>query len=234
MKNTYNLVEYFISLNGESQFSGKRSLFIRFAGCNLRCTYCDTSFSWKYPNQMNVQEKNQLLVMTGEEINQVIKDSGVKYVCVTGGEPLSTKEQGDLIKKLASDNKDVMFEVETNGAIDISKNFGDLVFKNIKMAVDYKSLSSGMNHLMRLQNWDILREDDIIKFVIGTEEDLDHAIQILKKHRPISKIYFSPMEGEGYMDKSVIWNRVADERELDITVQLQLHKYFFDPNLQGV
>lgn len=234
MKNTYNLVEHFISLNGESQFSGKRSLFIRFSGCNLRCKYCDTSFSWKFPHRMTNEEKKSLLTMTGEEINQVIKDSGVKYVCVTGGEPLATKQQANLIKQLAVDNPDVIFEIETNGSINLYEALGELTINNIKIALDYKSISSGMNSMMYMNNWFMLRRDDVIKFVIGTQLDLDYTIEILKKYRPTCKIYFSPMAGEGYIDKHKIWERVVEEKDLDITVQLQIHKYFFDPQLQGV
>ena len=132
----YNVVEKFVSINGESKFAGQLAVFIRFRGCNLNCVYCDT----KWANTADAPAEQ----MTKEEIYDYIKSTGVRNVTLTGGEPLLQKCIQELLEYLAKD-KDIRIEIETNGSVDI---------KNVKtiencpsVTLDYKTPYSGMDKL---------------------------------------------------------------------------------------
>ena len=106
----YNVVEKFVSINGESKFAGQLAVFIRFRGCNLNCVYCDT----KWANTADAPAEQ----MTKEEIYDYIKSTGVRNVTLTGGEPLLQKGIQELLEYLAKD-KNIRIEIETNGSVDI-------------------------------------------------------------------------------------------------------------------
>ena len=106
----YKVVETFISINGEGQHAGELALFIRFAGCNLNCNYCDT----RWANQPDVVYQE----MTETEIKALVADSGVRNVTLTGGEPLLQPGMYQLLETVGS-LTDIRIEIETNGSVDI-------------------------------------------------------------------------------------------------------------------
>ena len=142
--------EIFKSIQGETSYAGLPCIFIRIAGCNLRCSYCDTMYAYDDGAEMTV---NLIL-----EITDNFK---CKLVCVTGGEPLLNKETPLLISKLLERNYIVL--VETNGSYDIRK----IPQKAIKI-MDIKCPDSNMSHLMAWENINYLTKSDEIKFVLNS------------------------------------------------------------------
>ena len=105
----FKVVESFVSINGESTRAGELAVFIRFKGCNLNCSYCDT----KWANETNAEYKN----MTVNEICEIVRNTGIKNVTLTGGEPLLQENIEGLIEKLILQGNRV--EIETNGSISL-------------------------------------------------------------------------------------------------------------------
>ena len=125
------MVEKFVSINGEGVRAGQLAVFIRFAGCNLRCSFCDTMWA----NEENVDyELNSV-----KELCEYVEETGVKNVTLTGGEPLLQKKVEELIGELTK--MGLYVEIETNGSVDLKK------YKNINpppvFTVDYKLPGSG-------------------------------------------------------------------------------------------
>ena len=153
----YKVVETFVSINGEATHAGELACFIRFAGCNLACGYCDT----KWANEPQVPYKS----MSAEEIYAYIKSCGVKNVTLTGGEPLIQPEIEWLITLLSAD-KALRVEIETNGSVDIAGY--DARPENVCMTLDYKLPDSGMEQFMRTENYAWLKPQDAVKFVVSS------------------------------------------------------------------
>ncbi len=215
------VAERFVSINGEGQRAGELAVFIRFTGCNLSCSYCDTM--WANAKDCPYEE------MTPEEIYEYILESGVKNVTLTGGEPLIHDNIYELVC-LLSENKDIRVEIETNGSIDIEK------FKNIEnppsITLDYKTLSSGMEDKMLMKNYEYLDEGDTVKFVSGSVEDLKKAKYISEKYISKAKIYISPIFGS--IEPCEIVDFMKNNNMNNVRLQLQLHKFIWSPEKKGV
>ncbi len=167
------VVEKFISINGEGLRSGELAVFIRFANCNLRCSYCDTKYSFINP------------IYTEESIDEIVeyvKSTGVKNVTLTGGEPLIQNEIKELMIELSNIGNRI--EIETNGSINIAPY---LNIPNVTFTLDYKLKGSGMEMYMDLTNYDLLRKNDVIKFVVSDYDDLEKTKEIIKKYDLINK-----------------------------------------------
>ena len=163
----YNVVEKFISINGEGQRSGELAVFIRLAKCNLRCNYCDTTWA----NEENAAVRP----MTKEEIYKYILDTKVKNITLTGGEPLLDREVKDLIEYIVKD-RSLFLEIETNGSIDL--NLFRVDVKNLSFTMDYKGPSSEMEKFMFIKNFETISQLDTVKFVVGDYNDLLKAKEI--------------------------------------------------------
>lgn len=220
----YNIAEKFISINGEGTKAGQLSVFIRFKGCNLNCSYCDT----KWANEPNTVAE----VMTENNIYKYIKSSGIKNVTLTGGEPLIQKDIIILLEKLAAD-KALVVEIETNGSIDVN----DVI--NIKanrpsLTMDYKLSSSGMENFMNTHNFELLGKKDTVKFVVGSASDLERAKQIIEKYRLTEKcnVYFSPVFGN--IEPAEIVEYMIQSKLNGVNLQLQMHKIIWSPDKRGV
>lgn len=219
----YRVVESFTSINGEGRKAGELAFFLRLAGCNLNCSYCDT----KWANETDVK----YTVIDENEIYRMIKDSGVKNVTITGGEPLYRKDMESLLEKLNAD-RELFVEIETNGSVDLSQFLA--VCNNISFTMDYKLPSSGMENRMCLSNFDILRETDTVKFVSGSIKDLEKAKDIIEKYdltRRV-KVYLSPVFGK--IEPSDMVEFMKDNNMNDVRLQLQLHKFIWEPDKKGV
>ena len=219
----FNVVEKFVSINGEGNKAGQLAVFIRFKGCNLSCSYCDTKWA-------NTEDAGYN-IMNEFEIYQYIKDTGVKNVTLTGGEPLY-RDNIKVLLKLLSVDENINVEIETNGSVDLSELME--VCANISFTMDYKLPDSGMEKSMCLSNLNILRPQDTIKFVTGSISDLEKAKEIIKEYQLQSRcsVYLSPVFGK--LDPADIVEYMKENRLNDINLQLQLHKFIWEPDRKGV
>ena len=237
--NTFRVVEQFISINGEGRRAGQLALFVRFAGCNLNCAYCDT----KWANEAEVS----YCEYTIDELYQMIKESKVKNITLTGGEPLIQPNMDSLLKRLREDAS-LRIEIETNGSVDIQPFLLDTqsddiqvhsvkstVEDNVSFTLDYKTSVSGMEDRMHMDNYVNLRTQDTVKFVVGSIRDLEKAKSIIEDYHLVEKgcgIYLSPCFGEIHPSEMVDF--LVEHRLNDVNVQLQLHKFIWDPDKRGV
>lgn len=219
----FKVVEKFISINGEGIRCGQLAIFIRFAGCNLNCSYCDTM--WANEKDVNFE------YMSSAEIYEYIKSTGVKNVTLTGGEPLLQDGIVELLEMLSKD-KELHIEIETNGSVNL-ENFSKIE-NSASFTMDYKLPSSNMEDKMNLDNLSYLTKKDTIKFVSGTLEDLQKVKYIIDKFNLIEKtnIYISPVFGKISMDSIVEF--MKDNKLNEVTLQVQLHKVIWDPSERGV
>ena len=220
---TYKVVEKFVSINGEGRLSGQLAVFIRFAGCNLDCSYCDTSWA----NEKNVAYE----LMTKEEIYNYIKSTEVTNITLTGGEPLLQAEILDLIKFLSKDER-LYIEIETNGSVSI-KEFV-MIENTPKFTIDYKMPSSNMEDQMLIDNFNYIRKKDTIKFVVGSMNDLNRAKYIIDQYDLTRKgnVYISPVFGKIDLNEMVEFMKTNKMNK--VTLQVQLHKIIWDPEKRGV
>ena len=219
----YEVVEKFVSINGEGTKAGQLAVFIRFKGCNLNCKYCDT----KWANEQEALSQT----MTEEEILEYVLSTGVKNVTLTGGEPLLRNDIEKVITVLAENNLNV--EIETNGSIYLDK-IRKLNKENVTFTMDYKLSCSGMEQSMNLGNFDILNSNDTVKFVVGNREDLIKTKQIIEKYNLYGKcnIYISPVFG--MIEPEEIVNFMKENVMNDVNMQIQLHKIIWSPDKKGV
>ncbi|MBD7912003.1 MULTISPECIES: putative 7-carboxy-7-deazaguanine synthase QueE [Clostridium] len=219
----FNVVEKFLSIDGEGPTSGELATFIRFQGCNLRCSWCDTKYSWEK------ESSNEKL--SAKEIYDYIKAMGSRNVTLTGGEPLIQPGIEELLKILNCDNT-LKVHIETNGAIDI-KPFKDK-YENLIFIVDYKLPLSKMSEFMNLDNFKSVGEKDVYKFVVGSNEDLNTAYKLINEYELVSKclVYLSPVLGKIELEEIVDFIK---EKKLNyVRLQVQLHKIVWDKEKRGV
>ena len=218
-----DVVEKFVSINGEGPKAGQLAVFIRFKGCNLACEYCDTQWA----NQPDAPAQQ----MTAGEIVDYVISTGVKNVTLTGGEPLLRDGIEDVIAQLADHMLNV--EIETNGSISLKK-ICNLQKENVTFTMDYKLSCSGMEAAMNLDNFNILSSNDTVKFVAGCREDLIKAKQIIEKYNLYGKcnLYISPVFG--MIEPEEIVNFMKENVMNDVNMQIQLHKIIWSPDKKGV
>ncbi len=207
--------EIFFSVQGESSKMGLPCVFVRLTYCNLRCTYCDTEYSFYEGKEMSI-----------EEIISEVKKYNCKLVEVTGGEPLVQKESIDLMKDLCDAGFEVM--LETGGSLPVED-----VDDRVKIVMDLKCPSSKMEKKNLYDNISHLKEKDEIKFVIGTREDYDWSKEIISKYDLNGKheILFSVVFGE--LEPLTLVNWILEDK-LNVRFQLQMHKFIWEPETRGV
>ncbi len=218
----YPVVEKFVSINGEGRRAGELAVFIRFRRCNLSCTYCDT----RWANADSAEAE----MMSALEIVGYVTSSGVKNVTLTGGEPLVQRELYRLIELLMESGCRV--EIETNGSLPINGLCGRK-FRPV-FTLDYKLPGSGMERHMLTENYEYLTKNDTVKFVAGSRADLERAAEIIEEYGLSEKcsVYISPVFGS--IDPAEIVDFMAENRLNDVRLQLQLHKFIWDPEKRGV
>ena len=216
------VVEKFVSIDGEGPRAGELAAFLRFKGCNLRCSYCDTMWA-NEPDCPYVEE-------TPQELYDYVKSTKVKNVTLTGGEPLLQQDMDQLLKLLTED-KELRVEVETNGAINLKM----FTARNRPVfTMDYKLPSSRWEHAMLTGNFPVLQKEDTVKFVCGSREDMDRAVEMIKEYDLINRchVYFSPVFGKiepADMVEYMIRNQINDA-----ILQIQMHKVIWNPERRGV
>lgn len=218
------VVEKFVSINGEGRNAGQLAVFVRFKGCNLDCSYCDTK--WANTPSAVCEE------MSPQSIVDYVLSTGVKLVTLTGGEPTLQKDFYTLLESLAKE--DVSVEVETNGATDVSKFCN--ISNRASFTLDYKCPSSGMSNRMLLSNYQYLSRvhGDVVKFVVGSIEDLDTMVHIVEEYDLLDRcyVYVSAVFGSIALADIVEYMKLHNLN--GVSLQLQLHKFIWEPTTKGV
>jgi 7-carboxy-7-deazaguanine synthase len=214
------VVEKFLSINGEGWRAGETALFIRFRGCNLRCSYCDTM--WANEADCPFEEESPWALA------DYALQTGIRNVTLTGGEPLLQKDIKELIRLLLEEGLRV--EIETNGAVSIEGFEG----ARPVFTMDYKLPSSGYESRMLLKNMERLRKEDTVKFVSGSRQDLERALEIIRAYDLTERchVYFSPVFGA--IEPAEIVGFLLEHKLNDVRLQIQMHKVIWDPDKRGV
>ena len=214
------VVEKFTSINGEGTRAGELAVFVRFKGCNLRCSYCDTM--WANEADCSYEEE------TPEEITNYVLATGIRNVTLTGGEPLLQKDIRKLIYLLLQAGLRV--EIETNGAVRLS----EFCEERPIFTMDYKLPSSGCEEHMIAENMELLEINDTVKFVCGSQEDLVKALEVIQTYDLTSRchVYFSPVVGS--IEPVQMVEFMLEHQLNDVRLQIQMHKVIWDPNERGV
>ena len=200
--------EIFYSIQGEAKNSGKPTIFIRTAGCPFRCSYCDTEYAFTEGKKFEIRK-----IITD------IKTYKTNYVTVTGGEPLAQKNTIILLNSLLSNSYDV--SIETSGLLDISN-----IPEDIEIVMDIKTPSSNEDSKNIRNNLSIIKKTDVIKFVIGSRKDYEWSKEMITKNSlsNFKNIYFSPVHEALKLSDLADW---ILRDSLNVTLQLQLHKYIW-------
>ena len=217
------LAEEFVSINGEGQKAGELALFLRFAGCDLACTYCDTAWA--------NQKDTPYTLCSIKDLWHLAQERGIHNVTLTGGEPLLQPDIHYLPDLLLRDGFAV--EIETNGAQPIAQ-YLDICANRPYFTMDYKLPDSGMEEKMCLENLELLTLHDTVKFVCGSLADMERAREIIGEYQLTeeTKVYFSPVFGK--IDPKDMVEFMKEHRMNAVRLQLQLHKFIWDPNEKGV
>lgn len=222
----YKVVEIFDSIDGEGIRTGMPATFIRLAGCNLRCSYCDTLYAL-----FGEAEECRYVEMTKEEIIKRINPN-YKRVTLTGGEPLIADGIAELIGAMTELGFEV--NVETNGAADISKIKRD---DNLFFTIDYKLPSSDVEDKMLWDNFLKLSPRDVIKFVVGSSDDAEKMISVvgkLKNHYDIMPNIFIGAVYGSFSLRHLTEIVLSESLLKDARIQIQLHKIIWSPEERGV
>ena len=208
------VTEIFHSIQGESSHAGRPCVFVRLTGCNLRCVWCDSEYTFTGGERMSLDE-----VLTR------VKSYGCNLVEVTGGEPLAQPEAFDLIARLCDEGFEVL--IETSGSIDITP-----VDRRAKLILDLKCPGSGEVAKNRWANLDDLRPHDEIKFVIADRADYEWTRNVIAE-RNLGRwtLLLSPVWGTMNPKDLAEW-MLADR--LPARFQTQLHKHIWGADVKGV
>ena len=221
--------EIFSSIDGEGIRTGYPVTFIRTQFCSLKCKYCDTAYSLEaYDDCGNKQYTDMTIQEVVEKCNQL----GNKRITFTGGEPLIQKDAIELLQVLTNNGYEV--NIETNGNVSIENVVNDITIDSNKIIItmDWKSPSSGMRDRMLIDNLKLLKNKDVLKFVVGSIEDLDDMKNLLQTNEINCNIFVSPIFGD--IEPSNIVNYVLENNLQQVRVQLQLHKIIWHPATRGV
>lgn len=212
---TLKINEIFFSIQGESTYAGLPCVFVRLTYCNLRCTYCDTSYAFTEGRDMAL-----------EEILSQVEGYGCRLVEITGGEPLLQKNVHLLMTELCDRGYQVL--LETGGHMSIRT-----VDSRVVRIMDIKCPSSGESDKNDWSNIEALTARDEVKFVIGNREDYEWAKRILFQHKLNERctVLFSPVFNALPNRQLAEW---ILEDKLPVRFQLQLHKYIWEPDRRGV
>ena len=208
--------EIFHSVQGESTYAGRPCVFIRLTACDLRCSWCDTEYAF-YEGR-----KRPL-----DEILSEVDGYDCPLVEVTGGEPLLQEEVYPLMQALVERGRTVL--LETGG-----HRRTDRVPEQVTTILDVKCPGSGESHRNDWTNLERLRPHDEVKFVISDRADYDFAKDVVARHdlaRRAAAIHFSPVHGR--LSSRTLSEWVLADR-IPVRVQLQLHKFIWDPATRGV
>lgn len=211
-----NIIEIFASVQGETSLTGLPTTFVRLARCNLRCSWCDTTYSFSKGTEYSIEQ-----ILAEVDTNQC------PYVCITGGEPLLQKNVYLLMRALCDRN--YIVSLETGGSLSTAE-----VDPRVRIIVDVKCPGSNMSEKNFWPNLANLREHDEVKFVINGREDYVFAKQICEKYGLFKRkmeVLYSPVYGQLDPKELVGWFL---EDKIPCRLNLQCHKYIWSPETKGV
>lgn len=212
------VTEIFYSIQGEGAFAGWPCVFVRLTGCNCRCVWCDTTYSFYGKNKMSISE---ILL----EVNQ-FKNSPM--VEITGGEPLLQKNVYTLIDFLLKNKKTVA--IETSGTISIEK-----IPIDVHIVMDLKAPGSGEESKNNFQNLNLLKKNDDLKFVVKDDLDIEWVNSIYDKYNLKDKFIRPPILQPvfGAYPLKQLAQKILQNHRI-FRYGLQLHKFIWEPTEQGV
>lgn len=210
-----DIAELFFSIQGESSYAGQPCVFIRLAGCNLRCNFCDALYAYEEaPTRRSLAE---ILAFVGEYPGFPVE--------ITGGEPLLQEEVYPLMKSLLAGGRRVL--LETNGSLPVER-----VPAGVVKIVDVKCPESGTGDSFDLGNLRLLCPNDELKFVISSREDYNWAVAFLREHLhpngPL--VHFSPVTT--LLQPGALADWILADR-LPVRLQIQLHKVLWPEAVRG-
>jgi 7-carboxy-7-deazaguanine synthase len=225
------IIEIYKSLQGESSFSGLPCVFVRAAGCNLRCVWCDSEYTFKGGQRMSLEEIEH-------EVRRLSPQGG--NVEITGGEPmLQEREVVPLMETLLSAGYTVL--LETSGERPL-----DNVPRQVVKIVDVKCPHSGEGGTFREENLQYLTARDELKFVVASRTDYEFAREFVHEHRLNGKgpsVILSPAFRKDASGSRDVSHCLVDPRDLaewmlgdglNARLGLQIHKFIWEPSLKGV
>jgi 7-carboxy-7-deazaguanine synthase len=211
------VTEIFRSIQGESTHAGRPCSFVRLTGCPMRCTWCDSEYTFTGGERVSV-----------EGVMRKVRDYGCQLVEVTGGEPLAQKEAFELVRRLCDAGYEVL--IETGGYVPTEG-----LDERACVILDVKCPASGEAERNHWPNLERLRaERDEVKFVVANREDWEFARGVIERYeleKTARAILISPVWGS--TDLKELAELVASSG-LDVRMQLQLHKYIWGPDVHGV
>ncbi|MEW6680865.1 MAG: 7-carboxy-7-deazaguanine synthase QueE [bacterium] len=217
-----NINEVFTSIQGEGIWIGKRQIFIRFSGCNLRCKFCDTKNAQKPSKECLIFEQKAENPIEIGLLKKLIKKQAFHSISLTGGEPLL---QIDFIKEFLK-NKEYIVYLDTNGSLpDEFEKIGDVidfVSLDIKLPSSTGDVPLWEEHKRFLKKM----KNGFVKMVITRETSKDDFLQGVKIIRDIDKkipLVIQPHKTE--FDKLFLFQKMALERLLDVRIIPQIHKF---------
>ncbi|HTV06080.1 MAG TPA: radical SAM protein [Acidobacteriaceae bacterium] len=224
------LIEIYKSVQGESSFAGRPCIFVRLAGCNLRCAWCDSEYTFT----------GGYKATEDEVVSEIAKLAPVKLVEFTGGEPLlQERELVPLMERLLREGYELM--IETSGERPVES-----VPKAVHKIIDVKCPGSGEAGRFRMTNLASLTEHDEVKFVITNRDDYEYAREFIRNNAlegRVGGILLSPAFSKTPSPERTTANCLLDPRDLvewmladglDARLSLQIHKYIWEPQKKGV
>jgi 7-carboxy-7-deazaguanine synthase len=211
------VTEIFRSIQGESTHAGRPCTFVRLTGCPMRCTWCDSEYTFTGGDHLSI-----------DEVMNRVRDFACRLVEVTGGEPLAQREAFDLIRHLCDENYEVL--IETGGYV--STEYLD---PRAKVILDVKCPASGEAERNHWPNLARLRpEQDEVKFVVADRADWDFARKVIRDYDLENRaraILISPAWKQIDLPELANW---IVESGMNARMQLQMHKYIWGPDVHGV
>ena len=208
--------EIFYSIQGESTFAGRPCVFVRLTACDLRCSWCDTAYAFHEGRKRSL-----------DDVLAEVDRHGCPLVEVTGGEPLLQDDVYPLMQSLIDRGRTVL--LETGGHRSTAA-----VPEPVVTILDIKCPGSGEAHRTDWSNLDRLRPHDEVKFVIKDRADYEYARDVIARHHLAERaaaLHLSPVHGVMDLRQLSEW-ALADR--LPARIQVQLHKYIWDPATRGV
>jgi 7-carboxy-7-deazaguanine synthase len=200
------ITEIFFSVQGESTFAGRPCSFVRLTGCNLRCVWCDSEYTFTGGS-----------TMTLEQILEEVHRHPTKLVEITGGEPLLQKGAPALAQRLLDEGYTVL--CETSGERNI-----DLMPPGVRRIMDLKAPGSGESHRNDWENVRRLREGDEVKFVLADRADFEWMVDVILKYELAGRVPLLASPVHGKLDARQLAEWILSTG-LDIRLNLQLHKF---------
>lgn len=221
----YRVNEIFTSIEGEGKRTGLPCTFVRLFGCNLRCDWgggckCDSPYSW----DPKLEDTECHKMLTADIVTDVLSRFP-RAVTLTGGEPL-LQNVAPLLKEFSAHG--IETNIETNGSIPLISLAPYKAF----YTMDWKCPGSKMNSKMLINNLHELREQDVLKFVVGSTQDLEELRSIYQLGVCKAKFYVSPVWGKITLARIVDY--VQTNKLKNVYVQCQLHKAIYPPDMRGV